>query len=38
MDKTPIYKESYEYAYQHGEGDQHIASNRANIACRDAIE
>ena len=38
VDKTPIYKESYEYAYQHGEGDQHIASNRANIACRDAIE
>ena len=38
VDKTPIYKESYEYAYQHGEGEQHIASNRANIACRDAIE
>lgn len=38
VDKTPIYKESYEYAYQHGEGEQHIASSRANIACRDAIE
>ena len=38
VDKTPIYKESYEYAYEHGEGDQHIASNRANIACKEAIE
>ena len=38
MDKTPIYKESFEYAYQHGEGEQHIASNRANIACKEAIE
>ena len=38
MDKTPIYKESYEYAYNHGEEEQHIASNRANIACKEAIE
>lgn len=38
MDKTPIYKESYEYAYQHGEQDQHLASRRANIACKEAIE
>ena len=38
VDKTPIYKESYQYAYQHGEGEQHIASNRANIACKEAIE
>lgn len=38
MDKTPIYKGSYEYAYQHGEEEQHLASNRANIACRDAID
>lgn len=37
MDKTPIYRESYEYAYQHGETEQHLASQRANIACRDAI-
>ena len=36
--KAPIYKESYKYAYEHGEGDQHIASNRANIACKEAIE
>ena len=36
--KTPLYKESYEYAYEHGEQDQHIASNRANIACKEAIE
>ena len=38
MDKTPVYKESYEYAYRHGETEQSIASNRANIACRDAID
>ena len=38
MDKTPIYKESYEYALQHGETEQHLASNRANTTCRDAIE
>ncbi|MDE7242850.1 MAG: DUF3849 domain-containing protein [Oscillospiraceae bacterium] len=37
-DKTPLYKNSFEYAYQHGEADQSIASKRANIACRDAIE
>ena len=36
--KAPGYKESFEYAYQHGETEQHLASNRANIACRDAIE
>ncbi len=33
MDKTPVYKESFQYAYQHGEQKQHLASNRANIAC-----
>ena len=38
MDKTPIYKESYEHALQHGETEQHLASSRANTACRDAIE
>lgn len=38
MDKTPIYKESYQYAYQHGEEAQHIASRHANIACGSAIE
>ena len=38
MDKTPIYKESYEYAYQHGEQDRRLASRRANIACKEAIE
>ena len=38
MDKTPLYKNSFEYAYQHGEAEQSIASKRANIACRDAIE
>ena len=38
MDKTPIYKESYLYAYEHGEEAQHIASRNANIACEEAIE
>ena len=38
MDKTPVYKESFQYAYQHGEQKQHLASNRANIACKEAIE
>ena len=38
MDKTPVYKESFQYAYQHGEQGQHLASNRANIACKEAIE
>ena len=38
MDKTPVYKESFQYAYQHGEQEQHRASNRANIACQEAIE
>ena len=38
MDKTPLYKNSFEYAYQHGEAERSIASKRANIACKDAIE
>ena len=38
MDKTPVYKGSFQYAYQHGEQEQHLASNRANIACKEAIE
>lgn len=38
MDKTPVYKESFQYAYQHGEQEQYLASNRANIACKEAIE
>lgn len=37
LDKTPIYKETFAYAYEHGEADQHHASRRANIACKDAI-
>lgn len=36
--KAPIYRESFEYAYQHGETERHIASNRANIVCKEAIE
>ena len=35
---TPVYKESFQYAYQHGEQEQYLASNRANIACKEAIE
>lgn len=38
MDKTPIYKKSFQYAYQHGEETQHIASHTANIGCKEAIE
>ncbi len=37
-DKTPIYKESFAYAYEHGETEQHHASRRANMACKEAIE
>ena len=37
LDKTPIYKETFAYAYEHGEAEQHHASRRANIACKDAI-
>lgn len=37
LDKTPIYKETFAYAYEHGEAEQHRASLRANIACKDAI-
>ena len=29
MNKTPIYKESYLYAYEHGEDAQYIASRNA---------
>lgn len=38
MNKTPLYNENYVYAYEHGETEQYHASNRANIACKDAIE
>ena len=38
MDKTPVYKYSFAYAFEHDETKQHIASNRANIACKEAIE
>lgn len=38
MDKTPVYKFSFEHAYNKGETEQHRASNRANIACQEAIE
>ena len=38
LDKTPVYKETFAYAYEHGEAELHHASRRANIACKDAIE
>ena len=38
MNKIPVYKFSYEHAYKNGETEQSIASNKANIACKDAIE
>ena len=38
MDKTPLYTEPFAYAYEHGETDQSVASKRANIACKYAIE
>ena len=38
IDKTPIYEETFAYAYKHGETEQYHASKRVNIACKDAIE
>ena len=38
MNKTPIYKESYLYAYEHGEDAQYIASRNANMKCKAEIE
>ena len=32
MDKTPIYKESFQHAYQHGEETQHIASHTVSAS------
>lgn len=37
-DTTPIYFHSATYAHEHGELDQHRASHKANIACKEAIE
>ncbi len=34
----PLYRQSGEYAREHGELDAFLASLKANIACRDAIE
>ena len=36
--KTPVYPHSAAYAREHGELEQYRASQRANIACKDAIE
>ncbi len=38
MKKTPIYRQTGQYAREHGEREQYKASNLANIACRVAIE
>lgn len=37
-DKTPLYHYPASYAREHGELEQHRASLRSNIACREAIE
>ena len=37
-DKTPLYHYPASYAQEHGELEQHRASLRSNIACREAIE
>ena len=36
--KTPVYPYPASYAQEHGELEQYRASNRANIACKEAIE
>lgn len=36
--ETPVYSQSGAYAHEHGELNQYRASNRANIACKEAIE
>ena len=36
--ETPLYPYPASYAQEHGELEQHQASNRANIACKEAIE
>ncbi len=38
MKEVPIYRNTGEYARDHGELEQLRASNRANVACREAIE
>lgn len=38
MDKTPVYKYPAAYAREHDELPQYRASNKANIACKEAIE
>ncbi len=38
MNKIPIYRQTSEYAREHGELEQFRNSNVANIACRAAIE
>ena len=36
--ETPVYPYPASYAQEHGELEQYRASNRANIACKEAIE
>lgn len=36
--KSPVYKYPGSYARENGELEQYLASNKANIACREAIE
>ena len=38
MDKTPVYKYPASYAKENGELELYRASNKANVACKEAIE
>lgn len=38
MDKTPVYKSSFDYAKAHDEIQQYHASTKVNVACKEAIE
>ena len=38
MNRTPLYKQTFAYALEHGETAKYNASLQANIACKEAIE
>ena len=38
MNRTPLYKQTFAYAQEHGETAKYNASLQANIACKEAIE
>ena len=37
-DEIPLYRETGEYAREHGESETYFASQNANVACRDAVD